>query len=90
MFAQYKYAVDAVCRFTNRGISGVISNDGRLCRIASRKPLEQWAQGEPEYIIRFLDKQGYDTDDGFGARECELEEITDTTNLPGVCYRRQR
>jgi len=82
--------VNAVCRFTNRGISGVTSNDGRLCRITLRKPPEQWAQGEPEYVIRFLDEHGYDTNHSFGARECELEEVDDITNLQGILYRRQR
>ena len=64
----YKYQKDQVCLFTNRGTSGITSNDGKRCRIVRLKPVEEWAQGEPEYGIHFLEENH-----GFGARECELE-----------------
>ena len=69
--AQYRYRMDQVCVFTNRGVSGVRSNDGKRCKIVRLKPVEEWAQGEPEYVIHFLDENH-----GFGARECELELTT--------------
>ena len=67
---QHRYRIGQVCVFTNRGVSGVRNNDGQRCEIARLKPVEEWAQGEPEYVIHFLDENH-----GFGARECELEPV---------------
>lgn len=64
----HKYQMDAVCVYTNRGSSGYTGNDGKHCRITRLKPPEEWAQGEPEYVIQFLEGNG-----GFGVRECELQ-----------------
>lgn len=64
----HRYQLGQVCVFTNRGVSGVRCNDGKRCKILRLKPVEEWAQGEPEYVIRFLDENH-----GFGVRECELE-----------------
>lgn len=67
---QHKYKLDQICIFTNRGESGITSNNGKLCKIVRLKPVEECLRGEPEYVIRFLDR-----DHGFGVRECELEPI---------------
>jgi len=66
----YKYAVDDVCVFTNKGSSGVTANDGKFCRIAELKKGPEWVGllDEPHYVIEFLD--GSNT---FGCRESELE-----------------
>lgn len=64
--------MNQVCVFTNRGVSGVRINDGKRCKIVRLKPSREWAQGEPEYVIHFLD-----VNHGFGARECELEPTTE-------------
>lgn len=69
----YCYKVGDICIFTNRGVSGVTSNDGKRCRITLQKPREWWAQGEPEYGIEFLDDHSRGTGHGFGCRESELE-----------------
>lgn len=69
---QHRYRMNQVCVFTNRGVSGVRSNDGKRCEIVRLKPVEEWAQDEPEYVIHFLDENH-----GFGARECELEPTTE-------------
>lgn len=68
---RHRYRQGQVCVFTNRGVSGVRKNDGKRCEIIRLKPVEEWAQGEPEYVIHFLDENH-----GFGARECELELTT--------------
>lgn len=65
---RHRYRMGQVCVFTNRGVSGVTENDGKRCRIVRLKPAEEWAQGEPEYVIHFLGENH-----GFGVRECELE-----------------
>lgn len=65
---RHRYQMGQVCVFTNRGVSGVRSNDGKRCEIIRLKPVEEWVQAEPEYVIRFLDDNR-----GFGARERELE-----------------
>lgn len=65
---QHRYRMNQVCVFTNRGVSTVACNDGKHCRIVRLKPVEEWAQGEPEYVIHFLDEN-----QGFGARESELK-----------------
>lgn len=64
----YKYKVDDICVFTNRGTSGVTSNDGKQCRVTRLKPKEECRRGEPEYVITFLDGSNL-----FGCRERELE-----------------
>ena len=64
----HRFEMNQVCVFTNRGVSGITANDGKRCKIVRLKPSTQWAQGEPEYVIHFLDENH-----GFGARECELE-----------------
>ncbi len=69
---QYRFRIGMVCIFTNKGISGVTGNDGRCCTITRLKPKNEWAQGEPEYVIHFLDSAG----GGFGVRECELQPLT--------------
>ena len=69
---QHRYRMGQVCVFTNRGVSGVTSNDGKRCKIVRLKPVEEWVQGEPAYVIHFLDENH-----GFGVRECELEPITE-------------
>ena len=69
---EHRYQMGQVCVFTNRGVSGVRSNDGKRCKIVRLKPVEEWAQGEPEYVIHFLDENH-----GFGTRECELERTTE-------------
>ena len=74
---QHRYRMNQVCVFTNRGVSGVRSNDGKRCEIVRLKPVEEWAQGEPEYVIHFLDENH-----GFGARECELEPTTEKGDMP--------
>jgi len=66
----HRYWMGQVCVFTNHGVSGVTSNDGKRCNIVLLKPVEEWVQGEPEYVIHFLDKKH-----GFGARESELEPV---------------
>lgn len=66
----HSYVVGQVCVFTNRGVSGVTKNDGKRCEITHLKPPEHWFQGEPEYVIMFLDGSG-----GFGVRECELQPV---------------
>lgn len=63
-----RYRLGQVCVFTNRGISGITCNDGKRCRIVRIKPEEELTDGEPAYVIRFLDNE----DHGFGVRECEL------------------
>ena len=68
----HKYRIGQVCTFTNRGTSGVTKNDGKRCEIVRLKPANEWAQGEPEYVIRFL-VENHD----FGVRECELEPVTE-------------
>lgn len=69
MKAAHKYRMGQVCVFTNRGVSGVTSNDGKHCKIVRLKPVDEWAQGEPEYVIDFLNENH-----GFGARESELKQ----------------
>ena len=71
MEKEYRFRVGQTCIFTNKGVSGVTSNNGKRCRITRLKPPEMWAQGEPEYVIEFLEK-----DHGFGVRECELESAS--------------
>ncbi len=66
----HRYGVGQVCVFTNRGVSGVTKNDGKRCQIVDLKPEKHWFQGEPEYVIKFLDENH-----GFGVRECELKPI---------------
>ncbi len=66
----HKYRLGQDCIFTNRGTSGVTKNDGKRCRIVRLKPANEWAQGEPEYVISFLDENH-----GFGVRECELQPV---------------
>lgn len=70
---RHQYKLGDICVFTNRGVSGVTSNDGKHCRITSLKLREWWAQGEPEYVIEFLDEEGRGIEHGFGCRESELE-----------------
>lgn len=74
---QHQYQVGQVCTFTNRGVSGITRNDGKRCKIVRLKPVEEWAQGEPEYVIQFLDEQH-----SFGVRECELELTTEKGYTP--------
>jgi len=66
---KHKYRMGQVCVFTNRGVSGVTSNDGKQCKIVRLKPVDEWAQSEPEYVIGFLGENH-----GFGARESELKQ----------------
>lgn len=73
---QHRYRINQVCIFTNRGVSGVRINDGKRCKIVRLKPVKEWVQGEPEYVIRFPDEKH-----GFGARECELEPTTQKGNM---------
>lgn len=68
----HRYRLDQICVFTNRGISGITCNDGKRCRIVRIKPESERTDGEPAYVIRFLDGDGH----GFGVRECELEPDT--------------
>ncbi len=63
-----RYRLGQICVFTNRGISGITTNDGKRCRIERIKPESELTDREPAYVIRFLD----DEDHGFGVRECEL------------------
>lgn len=72
----YRYQVDQICVFTNRGTSGNTDNDGKHCRIIRLKPIEEWFQGEPEYVIEFLGENH-----GFGVRECELNSTTEKGGL---------
>jgi len=65
---QHRYRMNQVCVFTNCCVSGVRSNDSKRCEIVRLKPVEEWAQGEPEYVIHFLDENH-----GFGVRERELQ-----------------
>ena len=65
---QHRYQMNQVCVFTNRGVSGIRSNDGKRCEIVRLKPVEEWAQGEPEYVIHFLGENHR-----FGVRESELQ-----------------
>ena len=65
---QHRYRMNQVCVFTNCCVSGVRSNDSKRCEIVRLKPVEEWAQGEPEYVIHFLDENR-----GFGVRERELQ-----------------
>ncbi len=64
----HRYSIDQICIFTNRGTSGVTKYDGRKCTIVRLKPAEEWFQGEPEYVVRFLDENH-----SFGVRERELQ-----------------
>lgn len=66
----HKYRIGQICIFTNRGTSGVTKNDGKRCRIVRLKPELEWAQGEPEYVIHFIEESH-----GFGVRECELQPV---------------
>ena len=70
MSEKHRLSLGQECVFTNRGTSGVISNDGQRCRITRLKPPNEWCRGEPEYVIDFLNK-----DHDFGCRECELEAL---------------
>ena len=65
---QHRYRMNQVCVFTNCCVSGVRSNDSKRCEIVRLNPVEEWAQGEPEYVIHFLDENH-----GFGVRERELQ-----------------
>lgn len=68
---RHRFRVHQACIFTNRGTSGVTSNDGKRCLIIRLKPPESWRQQkEPEYVINFIDENH-----GFGVRESELEPI---------------
>ncbi len=69
----HHFELGGACVFTNRGTSGVTSNDGKKCRITRLKPELEWHQGEPEYVIEFLDERDRGTGHGFGCRESELE-----------------
>lgn len=66
--APHRYRIGQICIFTNRGMSGITSNDGKRCKIVRLKPAKEWVRSEPEYAMQFLDD-----DHGFGVRECELE-----------------
>ena len=72
----FKFSVGDVCIFTNKGASWVTSNDGKRCRIVRTKDPEsdEWKEliDEPGYVIEFLD----DSNNGFGCRESELEQVT--------------
>lgn len=62
-----EFVVTDICVFTNKGSSGVKSNDGRECRILRVKEPGMWVNpAVPEYVI------GFDDDHGFGASEREL------------------
>lgn len=63
-----EFNVGDICTFTNKGSSGVRSNDGKECSIARLKEREMWINSNvPEYVIRFGDGNG------FGASERELQ-----------------
>ena len=80
---QHRYQIGQVCVFTNRGVSGVKINDGKRCKIVRLKSAEEWAQGEPEYVIHFLVAEFLvDENYGFGVRECELEPTTKKGDVP--------
>lgn len=55
--------------FTNRGESGVTSNDGLKCVITRVKPKKECLRGEQEYVIRLENGRV------FGVRHCELTPI---------------
>ena len=74
---RHRYRMGQICIFTNRGTSGVTSNDGKRCEIVRLKPVEEWTHKEPGYVINFLDK-----DHGFGVRECELEPTKEKGGIP--------
>lgn len=67
---QHRYKLGQICIFTNRGTSGIKSNDGKRCRITRLKRPDEWATEEPAYVIAFLDENH-----GFGVRGCELEPV---------------
>jgi len=64
----HRYRLDQICVFTNRGTSGITSNDDKRCQITRLKPAEEWVTEEPAYVIEFIDGSN-----SFGVRECELQ-----------------
>lgn len=65
----HKYKFGQICIFTNKGSSGVTSNDGLKCEIIRLKPLDEWVYPEPAYVIIFEDGRS------FGVRQSELEPV---------------
>ncbi len=72
----FRFSVGDTCIFTNKGSSGVTSNDGKKCRVVRTKDPEsdEWRGllREPGYVIQFLDGSN-----SFGCRESELQPATD-------------
>lgn len=69
---RHRYGLNQVCVFTNRSESGDTTDDGKRCRIVRLKRADEWAQGEPEYVVDFVGG-----DHRFNVRECELEPVED-------------
>lgn len=64
---KHRYPLNKICVFTNRGTSGVTSNDGKLCKITRLKPPEEWTKNEPGYVIQF-----FHNGNAFGVLESEI------------------
>ena len=70
VYRTHKYCLSQICTFTNRGTSGVTSNDGRQCQVVRLKPPDEWVSDEAGYVVEFS-PGGH----GLGVRESELEPV---------------